>query len=218
MTQRLLFAALLISFIAIPRTGSAQIAEYEVGVKAGINYSDIQASDLGGDGRRRAYVFGGFAEADFTGPFAAQVELLYSQKGDETNIGSGAAASRFKLKLNYIEVPVLVKLQGPLLGNAEANFYAGPAIGFKVSESVEGLAANTQIGGTLATPIDVGVAFGIEFGFALGEGRFIIDLRFTPGFSEIRDDAILQAGTDSYEIPDPDASNSTLSAMIGLSL
>lgn len=222
MTQRLLAVLLLAGLVALPRTGTAQItdaiADIELGIKAGVNYTDIQSDRVGGDERRRAYVGGGFVEVDLVGPFAVEAELLYSQKGDETNIGSGASASRFKLKLNYLEVPVLLKLQGPLLGNAEANFYAGPAVGVKVSESVEGLSPNTQVTGTFAKSTDIGAAFGIEFGFGLGDGRFIVDFRFTPGFTEIREDAILQAGTDAFEIPAPEASNSTLSVMVGLSL
>ena len=218
MIQRLLVLCLLVGFLSLPHSSTAQIAAYEVGVKAGINYSDIQSERVGGNERRRGYVGGGFVEADFAGPFAVEAEVLYSQKGDETDIGSGTTASRFKLKLDYIEVPVLLKLQGPLLGNAEANFYAGPAFAFKVNESVEGLSADTQLAGTLAKQTDVSAAFGVEFGFGLGEGRFIVDLRFTPGFTNIRDDAILQAGIDTYEIPDPEATNSTLSVMVGLAL
>ena len=113
---------------------------------------------------------------------------------------------------------MLPRRQGPLLGNAEASCSAGPAVGVKVSESVEGLSPNTQVTGTFAKSTDIGAAFGIEFGFGLGDGRFIVDFRFTPGFTEIREDAILQAGTDAFEIPAPEASNSTLSVMVGLSL
>lgn len=216
---RLLLVASLVGVLALPTASTAQIADYEIGVKAGVNSSDIQSGQVGGNERRQAYVGGGFIEADFAGPFAVEAELLYSQKGDETTIGgAGASQSRFKLKLNYIEVPVLVKLQGPLLGNAEANFYAGPTIAFKVGESVEGLLPGTQLSGTLAKPTDLGAALGVEFGFGLGEGRFIVDVRFTPGFTQIRDDAVLQAGTDTFEIPDSDATNSVFSIMAGLSL
>lgn len=197
-----------------PRSALAQIATYDIGVKAGINASDFQSDRVGGDERRRAYVGGGFVEADFVGPLAVQAELLFSQKGDETELGTGT----FEVKLNYIEVPVMAKLQGPLLGNAEANFYAGPAVALKVSESTEGLAPNTRLTGTVAKSVDVSAALGVEFGVGVGAGRLIIDLRFTPGFTQIRDNAVLEANNATFEIPDPEASNSTLSVMVGLAL
>ncbi|NBB72845.1 MAG: outer membrane beta-barrel protein, partial [Bacteroidetes bacterium] len=160
----------------------------------------------------------GFLELDFVGSFALQADLLYSQKGDENEVGSGTDRTLFEVKLNYVEVPVMLKLQGPLLGNAEANFYAGPSFAFKVSEATEGQAPGTLIRGTFAKRTDIGAALGIEFVIGLGGPQFLLDLRFTPGFSTIRDDAVIQTERDSFEIPDPEATNSTFSVMAGISL
>lgn len=197
---------------------SAQPMTYDLGIKGGINSADLQSSTVGGGERRRAYVAGGFFEADFAGSFAVQAELLYSQKGDESEVGNGPLSTRFKVKLDYIEVPVMLKLQGPLLGNAEANFYAGPAFAFKINESVSGLVAGTQVVGTIAKDMDIGAALGVEFVFGLGARQLLFDLRFTPGFSEIRDDARIISEGLIAEIPDPEASNSTFSVMVGLRL
>lgn len=207
----------LIGCIGYPTTGSAQPLTVDWGVKAGVNSADIQSSTVGGE-RRRAYVGGGFLELDFVGSFALQADLLYSQKGDENEVGSGTDRTLFEVKLNYVEVPVMLKLQGPLLGNAEANFYAGPSFAFKVSEATEGQAPGTLIRGTFAKRTDIGAALGIEFVIGLGGPQFLLDLRFTPGFSTIRDDAVIQTERDSFEIPDPEATNSTFSVMAGISL
>jgi hypothetical protein len=209
---------LFVGLMAYPTVAASQPLTYDWGIKGGINSSDFQSSTVGGDERRRAYVGGGFFEADFVGPFSVQAELLYSQKGDESEVGSGALRTRFRVKLNYIEVPVMLKLQGPLLGNAEANFYAGPAFAFKVSESVDGLAPNTEVVGTVAKGTDVGAAIGVEFVFGLGPRQLLFDLRFTPGFAEIRDNARIVTEGSFADIPDPEASNSTFSLMVGLGL
>jgi hypothetical protein len=209
---------LFVGLMAYPTVAASQPLTYDWGIKGGINSSDFQSSTVGGDERRRAYVGGGFFEADFVGPFSVQAELLYSQKGDESEVGSGALRTRFRVKLNYIEVPVMLKLQGPLLGNAEANFYAGPAFAFKVSESVDGLAPNTEVVGTVAKSTDVGAAIGVEFVFGLGPRQLLFDLRFTPGFAEIRDNARIVTEGSFADIPDPEASNSTFSLMVGLGL
>lgn len=216
---RWLSALLIFIGLAACSTGATgQPLTYDFGVKAGINLSDFQSTTVGGGERLQAYVGGGFFEADFAGPFAVQAELLYSQKGDENRVGSGATRSRFQVKLDYIEVPVMLKLQGPLLGDGEANFYAGPAFAFKINESVDGLSPGTGIAGTVAKSTDVGAALGVEFVFGLGGRQLLFDLRFTPGFSEIRDNARIVAEGFIVEIPDPEASNSTFSVMVGLGL
>lgn len=209
---------LVVGLMAYPVAAASQPLTYDWGIKGGINSSDFQSTTVGGGERRRAYVGGGFFEADFSGPLAVQAELLYSQKGDESEVGDGALGTRFRVKLDYIEVPVLLKLQGPLLGNAEANFYAGPAFALKVSESVDGLAPNTEVVGTIAKGTDVGAAVGVEFVFGLGPRYLLFDLRFTSGFAEVRDNARIVTEGGFAEIPDPEASNSTFSLMVGLGL
>lgn len=215
-----LFAAFLflVGCLSLPATGSAQPLTVDWGIKAGVNSADIQSNTVGGGERRRAFVGGGFLELDFIGSFALQADLLYSQKGDENEVGAGTDRTLFRVKLDYVEVPVMLKLQGPLLGGAEANFYAGPSVAFKVNESVEGLAPGTLVTGTLAKSTDIGAALGIEFVFGLGGPQFVVDLRFTPGFSSIRDDAVIRTERDSFEIPDPEATNTTFSVMAGISL
>lgn len=155
----------LIGCIGYPTTGSAQPLTVDWGVKAGVNSADIQSSTVGGE-RRRAFVGGGFLELDFVGSFALQADLLYSQKGDENEVGSGTDRTLFEVKLDYVKAPIMLKLQGPLLGRTQ----------------------------------------------------FLLDLRFTPGFSTIRDDAVIQTERASYEIPDPEATNSTFSVMAGIAL
>ena len=220
MMQRLLAFLLLLGWGAFPMGASAQLAPvtYDLGLKAGVNSADFQSSAVGGGERRRAFVGGGFLEVDFVGTFAVQADLLYSQKGDENEVGGGPDRTRLQVKLDYIEVPVMLKLQGPLLGGAEANLYGGPSFALKVNESVEGLAPGTRIVGTIAKQTDLGAALGIEFVFGLGERQLVVDLRFTPGLTEIRDNALIQTESAGFEIPEPNASNSAFSLMAGISL
>ncbi|MFB6099068.1 MAG: hypothetical protein ABEK84_08170, partial [Salinibacter sp.] len=76
-------------------------------------FADIQTQESGAGGRRRALAAGVFFTVDPVGTFAFQSELLYMGKGDSDKIiltGQGRTAE-VSLKINYIEVPLLVKLQ-----------------------------------------------------------------------------------------------------------
>ena len=207
----------LVSLAFIPVSGYAQIT-YDYGIKAGVGIADIQASDVGGGERRLGAVGGGFIEVDFIGTFAAQVELLYTQKGDSDEVQRDGRPSTSTVRLDYLEVPMLLKLQGPLLGDAEVSVYGGPALAFKLSEAFveEDPAPGTQLVGTIAKRQDLGVALGVEFGVGVPFGRVILDFRFTPGLSEIREDAELQVGGTTVAFPRPNASNSVFSVMGGV--
>lgn len=68
---------------------------------------------------------------DVPGPFALQPELLYVQKGTRLTEQGGSR------KLNYLEAPLLGKLQLPLdLGVLTPTVIAGPVVGVRVASDV----------------------------------------------------------------------------------
>jgi opacity protein-like surface antigen len=181
-----LFAASLFA----PPLASAQI---KLGVKGGLNIADIGGSDAGTTETKTGFVAGGFAEFMIGNMFAIQPEVLYSQKGTKESISGG----ELKFKLDYIEVPVLLKINIPIEGSkVHPNVYVGPSVGFKssckVSGSSGGVSADVDCDAGGTDPIkstDFGLAFGGGVSFDVGGAEIGVDVRYTLGLSTIDDEA-----------------------------
>jgi len=139
-----------------------------------------------------AFTGGGFIRFG-AGQIAIQPELFYVTKGvkfeDEANDAEGS------LKLDYIEVPVLLFLG---LGSGASTPYVvvGPAFSFEASCSVEaeggGLSLETDCDEEGAEDnrkkLDVGAMFGAGLAFPAGPGSIVVDGRFNLGLMNIIDD------------------------------
>jgi hypothetical protein len=162
----------------LPLTAQAQLGEgidTKPGVRAGVDFMTFWGDDVDGDetNRRTGILVGGFLLADFAGPFAVQPELMYIQKGasQEGTLPDGTTVTE-TIKLDYIEVPVLVKLQVPLEEGINPSVFAGPTLGLNVTAEreieAEGESAREDI--SSATEDISDDVSGTDFGLALGGG------------------------------------------------
>jgi hypothetical protein len=133
-----------------------------------------------------------------------QWEALYTMKGssfeftddlDDTYTG--------KLYGNYIEIPLLLKLTIPTPG-IQPFIFAGPSVGFLLSEKTEIAGEDVPMEEKLLTNNDYGAIFGA--GFNLGRS-FMIDVRYSLGLQKVID-------TIEGETP-PDVKNGVWAATIG---
>ena len=93
----------LISFFVLFFVSSLFAQETQIGLKAGLNISDIGGKNVGYVTRLALHA-GGFAEFVMTPFFSVQVDLMYSQQG--------AAVDRSRevmLNYHYLNVPVVGK-------------------------------------------------------------------------------------------------------------
>ncbi len=92
--------------------GSVSAQTFNLGLEAGANFSNFLGSDAGslaGNGvafsaDKLGFVGGGFLQLNFGDMFSLRPELLYEQKGNQI---SGTQSS---VELDYVEIPVLVKV------------------------------------------------------------------------------------------------------------
>lgn len=191
---------LVLMFVLSVTPATAQVS-IEPGVKLGGNLATFQGDDaeatlIGMDGeadlnRRTGLVVGGFLFMDFAGPFALQPELLYVQKGAKmegsatTMLGPIDFSATYKV--DYLEIPVLAKFEVPMTGPASPNLFAGPALGFKMSESWE-----MEVMGETETEdsddiksTDLGFVIGAGMDFGLTAGTLTVDLRYVLGLSSL---------------------------------
>ncbi|MBN2572122.1 MAG: PorT family protein [Ignavibacteriales bacterium] len=120
--------------------------KFVVGVKGGLNLASmsIDPTPSVDIGTRTGVVAGAYVGIIF-GDFSTQTEFTYSMKG-MTYLGGGI---NYTWKLDFFEIPVLLKYNIPLKGNVTPNIFVGPTVSFalntQVHEEVSGLSTDTDI-------------------------------------------------------------------------
>jgi len=178
------FAAVLI----LPQTAAADV---RFGIKGGANIANVNGnfSDELSDWKSTVgFCAGVFLELNLGRILTIQPEVLYTVKGADSGTG--------KLKFDYIEIPVLLKVRIPI-SSFHPFVFAGPAFGFSLKAVLDGIKID-----------DMPAAdYGAVLGGGVQLGRSIhVDVRYTMGLSKL-------------EIPDLgtiDLKNGVISATIGL--
>ena len=156
-------------------TGAAQAQTgVRFGLKGGINYTTLTAKNTDGIESKLGLQAGAFANLGLSDLISIQPEVLYSQKGFQSK-----DASKNKAKFNYIDIPVLVKV------NAGGLFFeAGPQLGILASAKVTDGSTDVDIKENLNT-VDFGYVAGL--GYQLETGP-MIGLRYNGGITDIAKD------------------------------
>jgi hypothetical protein len=161
-----------------------------IGPKAGVNFANFTGDDVSGLDMRVSFAFGAAADVSITDMFAIHPEAYYSMQGTKES------DTDTKAKLNYIRVPVLLKVTIPTEGNISPYLFAGPEFGFKVScdFDVDGTtidcdeALSDELGGNAEVKsFDYGAAFGAGVALQLGPGMLTIDGRYALGLADLVD-------------------------------
>ncbi len=167
MKKNILFVLLLAS--------TASFAQhFELGVKAGGNISNFTGSSNEDDVKAKTLIgfhAGAFVSLFLGNNFAIQPEVLFSTQGAKIE---QTGTDKTDYKLSYINVPVMLKYR------FTGGFYveAGPQIGFKTNEKVDGTSED------FAKSTDFSVAGGIGYHSPIGLG---IGARYTAGLSKLGD-------------------------------
>ncbi len=150
---------------------AAQAQEVRFGLKGGVNYSTLATKNDEGAESKIGLLGGAFANLGLSDLISVQPEVLYSQKGAQLK-----DMSDVKIKLNYIDVPVLVKV------NAGGLFFeGGPQVGFLASAKVTNGSQSEDLKENLKS-VDFGYAVGLGY---QAESGPMIGLRYNGGITDI---------------------------------
>jgi hypothetical protein len=186
-----IFTLFLSALLLSPAPASAQV-NADLGVQGGVNLANVdfksgdpEEFDANFKSRTRG-VFGFFFGFDFT-VIGIQVDALYSQKGAKADFRDEEDDVKLEVAVDYIEVPVMLRINAPVGGGTKIRLFGGPAFAFKVSDKV-----TTEIDGvsieddeTEFKSYDVGVTAGGAIVF----GKAFVDVRYTWGTLNILKDA-----------------------------
>ncbi|QCK15363.1 porin family protein [Mangrovivirga cuniculi] len=173
--------------------GKAQ--DIGIGVKGGMNFATIESST--NFDSRTGYQLGAFLRFGNSSRLAVQTEVLYNTKGAEYQSE--------EIKLDYLSVPVLVKIGvvGPLY------IEAGPQISFLTNSVREIESGNKQSLDNFLKSSE----WALVAGLGADIGRFQLSARYDWGITEIHDGFQFE---DLYA--DNSFKNSTLTLSLGFQL
>ncbi len=176
----------VIAFLFISTASISFAQETHFGLKAGINSSSLKIADGTDYDSKTGLHIGGLAHIHLKKHFAIQPELVFSMQGGKRNDNN-------KLKLNYLNLPVLVQY----MFDEGFRLQTGPQIGFMVSAEQTIGDVDIDISDTFST-VDFSWVFGAGYLFHSGFG---LDVRYNLGINDISDDnnfearnRVLQAG------------------------
>ena len=195
--------AFVLAFMLIATSASA--VDMMLGLKGGVNIAGVYGDDTN-EGKETRLGFIGGASLDFKvhEMFSVQPELLFANRGWKRSDGDDEAV----WKLDYLEIPVLIKFHIPANEVADPYIYLGPAVGINLTGTFEvtedGETDSRDIKDNMASA-DFSIVGGAGVDIMVGEkGAVIIDVRVDTSLTTID-------GTD-----DPDDIKSyTIAAMLG---
>ncbi|MEJ0032708.1 MAG: porin family protein [Bacteroidota bacterium] len=164
------------------RTDNGTNPTARVGIKGGLNVSNLYVKDVNDNNARYGFNAGFYGQILSSEAFAIQPELLWSTKGSEATYG-GIVNSKVRFNLNYIDLPVLAVFKlGP-----SAEIHLGPYVSYLVN-------ANIKYSGNVGNGTDEinknnlkSYDWGWSGGLALNFGAVQIGARYNYGMVQIAD-------------------------------
>lgn len=175
----------------------------EFGVKGGFNMSNLYSNDANDDNVLYGFNAGVYATLPISDFIAIQPEILFTTKGAELDYNNAFATGNAKFKLNYIEVPLLVRVNITKNFNVHAGGYASYLVSSKVTGDGD-INFDQEIDTDDLNKFDAGLSAGVGVDF----NPVSIGLRYNYGLTTVGKERTL-AGT-TYTFPDAKNSNLTL--------
>lgn len=175
------------------------------GIKGGVNFSNLYTEDVDDNNVLTSFNVGVFVSMPITSFISIQPEFLYSRKGAELVYDNAFASGTGKFKLNYLEVPLLLKL------NVAKNFnlHAGPYFAYLIDAEVTNESGSgsfdfeENMDNDDFNKFDYGLAAGAGFDF----GSIGFGVRYNYGLSTVGKERSFLGTNYTF----PDGKNSNLS-------
>ena len=131
-----------------------------LGLEGGLNLANVSITPSQTSNSRTGLIIGGVLDIGISRNIGVTTGLRYTMKGFQVTNGGVT----FTDKLNYLEVPALLKVKFPLT-EVKPYLVGGPVLGIRVSASEE------QSNGTQTADVDASSAYEtIDFGLLFGGG------------------------------------------------
>ena len=181
MILRSMVVAFVLFVTALP--AFAQERKVHGGVKAGVVWStatgikdSVVKGHMDGTG-------GAFLSVDVNEVFAFQPEGIYVRKGVKVS----DPVSDTKIKLAYVEVPILARVSPQSSGPARVYFLVGPAFGMRLSAKAKTEAGGESFEQDLKDEVKKSEV-SIVAGGGVQVGAFLVEARFQQALTKVNQD------------------------------
>jgi len=166
-------------------------AQISFGIKGGVNVAEFSFQDQGTSipqSSINGFTLGGVLEIGLGGNLFLQPEAVFVQKGSELN----TAITSLKTNVNYLDIPILLKIKILNSNLLNINLLGGPSFGLALNgeETAGGQTVDINFGGENGLKrFDLGINAGGGIGVNLGSIGVFGDVRYLFGVSNISEDA-----------------------------
>lgn len=180
-----LFITFLLVFVlaSVTRVALAQDNGLRVGIKGGLNVTNLWTDEVSDDNARYGFHVGVYTQLFESDVFAIQPEILFSTKGAKFEDDADGFEGSLDFNMNYLDIPVLAVFK---LGDA-AEIHVGPYFGYLLS-------AKANIDGDIDFEEDnidrsnfKTWDYGISAGVGFNAGPVQIGARYNYGLQKIAD-------------------------------
>lgn len=179
----------------------------KVGIKGGINLTNLYVDDVKDENMKVGFNAGVFAKFPITKGFSIQPELLYTSKGSKLTYDNILGSGEYRFNLNYVEVPILAVFNLSKNINIQAGGYAA----YLASANIKKLNSDNETDDIADLNEDNFKRFdyGLVGGLGFDIENFTIGARYNYGLNEIGDGGIAGEVTKNSK-------NSALTFYIGI--
>lgn len=176
--------------------GVSNAQDISYGVKGGLNLANFGGDDEVTDEFEglTSFHIGGFAQIGISDKFMIQPELIYSQQGAQDEQDSD-----FKLRINYLNLPIMAKY---IVADG-FSLEAGPQVGFAISRKFTDGDVDVDADDEIKA-LDFGV--GVGAGYELPSG-LMFSVRYNLGLANLLEDDF---GGDNFTL-----NNNVLQVSVG---
>jgi hypothetical protein len=198
-TAGLFVATLFLAGMAAPAAAQMGGQALELGVTGGVNFSTVSVSDDEGVDFKNRTAFGGglFLRIPVGTMLAFTPQVLYVGKGTKAT-GDDLEGADLTLKLNYIDIPLLIQIPFGSGQGATPYLFGGPSLAFETgcTFGIESDVASLDIDCDEADEedlelerkkFDYGATVGLGLRLPAGSGAFLVEGRYTFGLANLDD-------------------------------
>lgn len=152
--------------------------------------------------RKIGFEAGIFGDFPISRIFSIQPEAVFVQKGGEE---SGDVLGTSSLTLNYVDVPLLLKINAPLDGAVKPYIFGGPYAGYLIEATADGDEGSQDISEFLED-----INYGLKVGLGVKFNSIVVDARYDMGMANMY--------TEDGEMSDFDFSVTTSGVVVSLGI
>lgn len=190
-----LLSVLFIAAIFLTVVTNSNAQDRHFGIKGGAAAYQL-TSEFGGASStsdpKTGFAAGIFGDFPINRILSIQPEVVFVQKGGEESSESIGTSS---VTLNYVDVPLLLKINAPLDGNFKPYIFGGPYAGYLVDASSESGGGSTELNEFMED-----FNYGLKVGVGINLGKIVIDARYDMGIADIYKDISIDGGDSDVKI------------------